>query len=36
MFWIGLALGFGVGWLVFKRPEVMSRALGWLKGKVGL
>ena len=24
--WLHLAIGFAIGWLVFKRPEMVSRA----------
>jgi hypothetical protein len=32
----GLGVGFVVGWLLFKRPEFVSKAVAWMRAKVGL
>lgn len=35
-FWIGLALGFIGGWLLFKRPQWVSDAFAKLRAKIGV
>lgn len=32
----GLAIGFIVGWIIFKRPEWATKAIAWIRGKLGL
>lgn len=34
--WIHLAVGFAIGWLVFKRPEFITRFIAKIRAKVGL
>lgn len=34
-FIIGLVIGFGIGWLLFKRPDKMSELIAWVKSKIG-
>ncbi len=29
------SIGFVAGWIVFKRPEWATRAVTWIKGKLG-
>ncbi len=32
--WIHLVVGFAIGWLVFKRPELVETFWQWFKHKV--
>lgn len=36
MWILWLAIGFVIGWLLFKRPEKVSEWIAWGKSKVGL
>lgn len=36
MFWLGLSLGFVIGWVAFKRPQWASDAFAWLRAKIGV
>jgi hypothetical protein len=33
---VHLVVGFLLGWLVFKRPDIMTRAINWLLSLIGL
>ena len=34
--WIHIAIGFVFGWLVFKRPELIEKAIAWVRAKTGI
>jgi hypothetical protein len=34
--WLHLAIGFVLGWIVLKRPELVDRLVDWIKEKIGL
>ena len=31
-----LSIGVGIGWVLFKRPQWVEKAIAWLKRKIGL
>ena len=31
--WLHLAVGVAIGWVVFKRPQWVQRAIDWVKSK---